>query len=119
MTDGFLDMKTEYTSLREELLQYRRYIFERPLLIVGAGIALSRADTSLVVMPPLVAVLLTFNFWFTVNRLRSSARIVAYIQSALEGTGMSVDRLGEFAATLPPVGLRHATEQEGDARPRR
>jgi hypothetical protein len=32
----------------------------------------------------LLAGLLVFNFWFTINRLGSAARIVAYIQVVLE-----------------------------------
>ncbi len=84
MAEGALDMKTEYESLRQELHQNRQYVFERPLLIVGAGVAFATQEKIAVVVPPLVAVLLTFNFWFTVNRLRSSARIVTYIQLVLE-----------------------------------
>jgi hypothetical protein len=37
-----------------------------------------------VVLPALMTGLLLFNFWFTVNRLISSARVVAYILLVLE-----------------------------------
>jgi len=76
----------EYKSLREELLQAKKYVFERPLLIVAVAVAGSRAlDTeSLMVLLVLVAILLLFNFWFTVNRLASGARIAAYIQIEIE-----------------------------------
>ncbi len=87
-TTGFerIDPKTEYRTLREELLQSRRYVFERPLLIAALGTAALHDLTSeaLIILPPLISSLLVFNFWFTINRLLSSARIAAYIQVALE-----------------------------------
>ena len=81
-----VDPKVEYQTLREELLQSRRYVFERPLLIVALAVAAmsDRASALLPALPPLMSGLLLFNFWFTVNRLLSSSRIVAYIQLALE-----------------------------------
>lgn len=73
----------EYRFLRQELDMNRKYVFERPLLIVGATFAgaISLTEKGRLGMLPLpfLAVLL-FNLWFTVNRLQSSARIVAYIQ---------------------------------------
>lgn len=78
----------EYRTLREELLQAKKYVFERPLLIVVVGFAgLKGVDNMQHISPLLVivAILLLFNFWFTVNRLFSAARIVAYIQLELEG----------------------------------
>jgi hypothetical protein len=77
----------EYDVLQSELAQSRKYVFERPLVIAGVGIALStRADAQLsAVWPALFAGLLLFNFWFTVQQVRGSCRIVAYIVVVLEG----------------------------------
>lgn len=54
---------------------------------MGVGAALFTAQSMQfgVALPALLAGLLLFNFWFTVNRLRSSARIIAYIHVVLEG----------------------------------
>jgi hypothetical protein len=76
----------EYSTLREELLQAKRYVFERPLLIVALGVGgLTTLEVEYSAAVALVlAGLILFNFWFTVNRLMSTARIVAYIQLELE-----------------------------------
>jgi hypothetical protein len=78
----------EYRFLRQELEANRKYIFERPLLIIGGTLAAaaSLSDKGLLsILPiPYLAILL-FNLWFTSNRLRSSGRIVAYIQLVHEG----------------------------------
>ena len=77
----------EYASLRQEILQNKSYIFERPLLIVGAFVAaitqLGKSDFA-ILMPPILIFILLINFWFTANRLRSNARISAYIDVILE-----------------------------------
>lgn len=77
----------EYQTLREELNQSRKYVFERPLLIVGVGVAVMTTEGGEYagVLPMLLVGLLLFNYLFTVNRLRSACRIVAYIQVVLEG----------------------------------
>jgi hypothetical protein len=76
----------EFRALRAELEQGKEYIFERPLLLITVSIALlnfiEKPYVSL--LPPIVIGLLMFNLWFTVNRTRSGARIVAYIQLVLE-----------------------------------
>jgi hypothetical protein len=76
----------EYQSLREELLVAKKYVFERPLLILTLGAAVLAGGNKeyLVFVPVLMTGLLVFNLWFTVNRLRSAARIAAYIQLELE-----------------------------------
>jgi hypothetical protein len=76
----------EYNSLRNELLQGKKYVFERPLLIITLSFAgLNFMDKAYVAyLPPMAIGLLMFNLWFTVNRMRSIARIVAYIQIELE-----------------------------------
>ena len=78
--------KEEYQSLRQELLESKRYVFERPLLIAAAGIAALSAfrDVQAAPVPLVITGLLLFNLWFTVNRLQSASRIVAYIQVQLE-----------------------------------
>jgi hypothetical protein len=77
----------EYKFLRQEHENNRRFVFERPLVIVGATLAaaFSLSEKGLLgLLPvPFLAVLL-FNLWFTFNRMESSARIVAYIQLVLE-----------------------------------
>lgn len=80
-------ISAEYSSLRDELLRDKQYIFERPLLIItAAGIASVQlsGQPSVVFLPLLLAILLLSNLWFTVNRLRSGARIAAYIAVVLE-----------------------------------
>lgn len=79
----------EYETLREELLQAKKYIFERPLLITAIAAAGSRELNRefLEIILVLTAALLLFNFWFSVNRIFSSARIIAYIQVELEERG--------------------------------
>jgi hypothetical protein len=77
----------EYAALRDELQQNKQYVFERPLLIItAAGVASVQlsGQPSAVLLPLLLVVLLLVNLWFTVNRLRSSARIAAYIGVVLE-----------------------------------
>jgi hypothetical protein len=75
----------EYEALRQELLDSKRYVFERPLLIAGGIATLGAVNGEYVAaVPPLVMMFLLFNLWLTANRLRSTSRIVAYIQLALE-----------------------------------
>lgn len=76
----------EFNTLRSELLQGKKYVFERPLLIITFSLAaLNFMEKNYVVyVPPIGIGLLMFNLWFTVNRMRSIARIVAYIQIDLE-----------------------------------
>lgn len=77
----------EYGVLRDEITQSKRYVLERPLVIVGVGVTLMTTQYSPEVagaLPTLMAGLLLFNFWFSVNRLISAARIVAYTKLVLE-----------------------------------
>jgi len=88
-------MVQEHRLLRAEMAANRRFVFERPVVIITAGIAvlaglyrLGGESTSLlaytnVLIVPCLGVL-GFNLWFTANRLSSNARIVAYIQLVLE-----------------------------------
>ena len=73
----------EYRFLREELKGNRRLVFERPLIIAGATFAAAFTVSKhglLGLMPLPFLIVLVFNLWFTVNRLQSSARIIAYLQ---------------------------------------
>jgi hypothetical protein len=75
----------EYATLRGELLEAKRFVFERPLAIAAlaaAGLHVSEASIQLAL--PLAVALLTLFDWFTVNRLQSASRIAAYIQLVLE-----------------------------------
>ena len=75
-------IKEEYKSLRDEMRESKRYVFERPLIILTAIFALTKfVDRYYLGFLPFVTILLlSFNLWFTVNRLRSASRIAAYIQ---------------------------------------
>lgn len=76
----------EYETLRNELLQSKQYVFERPILIITGSIAFIQfIDKQYAIYFPLIIIgLLSFNLWFTVNRMISMARIIAYIQLVLE-----------------------------------
>jgi hypothetical protein len=76
----------EYETLRAELLDGKKYVLGRPILIITAGLAsvhLVENDHP-IYLAPIIVWLLAFNLWFTVNRMGSMARIVAYIQLILE-----------------------------------
>jgi cadmium resistance protein CadD (predicted permease) len=83
-----LPLEHEYDTLRHELLEAKRYVFERPLAITAlAAIGLQVFDKPQhIALPLAVSIVTLFNFWFTVNRLQSASRIVAYIQLILEPT---------------------------------
>jgi hypothetical protein len=77
----------EYEALRQELLQNKQYVLERPLLIIGAaGVAAMQLPESApaLALPALLISVLCVNLWFTANRLRSSARIIGYIAAIIE-----------------------------------
>lgn len=81
-----IDYKIEYETLREELDLNKRYVFERPILIVTVSLAAINFGTDIWVpyIPAFITALLCFNLSFTVNRLFSSARIIAYISLVVE-----------------------------------
>jgi len=77
----------EYSTLREELLQNKRYVFERPLVIVAAvGFAVGpfKDNPWVFFLPSFLISILIVNLWFTVNRLLSTARIASYIDAVVE-----------------------------------
>ncbi len=91
------DIRTEeYKFLRQEHENNRKFVFERPLVIVGGTIAtgFAFAEKGILGLLPLPFLLiLWFNLWFTHNRLQSSSRIVAYIQLIHE-TNQNVPWIG-------------------------
>lgn len=82
----------EYRSLNEEHKKNREYIFERPLLIATliAGLAqyiiniepeaTQTTQVMKIITLLFLSYLLYYNIAFTVKKLRSDARIIAYIQ---------------------------------------
>lgn len=88
MNENGVDLRSaEYESLRQELLQNKQFVFERPLVIIAlAGVAaVQLSDTTPVLaLPALLISVLCVNLWFTANRLRSNARIAGYIAATLE-----------------------------------
>lgn len=73
----------EHGYLRNEIETNKKMVFERALLIAGAAFAATllpkdAKGIELLGLPSLGA--LAFNLWFTVNRLKSNMRIIAYIQ---------------------------------------
>ena len=77
----------EYESLRNELNENRRYVFERPLIIFTAACIffdyVSKTEYAML-FPCLIILLLLFNLHFTANRLFSNARIIAYVRLFIE-----------------------------------
>jgi hypothetical protein len=77
----------EYESLRNELNDNKKYVFERPILIFTAACFVfdyvSKTDY-VMLFPCLIILLLLFNLHFTANRLNSNARIIAYIRLFIE-----------------------------------
>src|SRR5829696_3806537 len=89
----FEAMQKELGFLRAEMDLNRKYIFERPLLIVAGGITAAATLEKLMgfeVLPLLFIVLMGYNLWFTFNRLQSNARVIAYLQVVYTPDG--VDR---------------------------
>ncbi len=79
----------EHQSLRNELSENKKYIFERPLIIItSAAVAAFQFSSKpvIVILPLLFIVMIWVNLSFTVNRLKSNARIAAYIEVALENS---------------------------------
>jgi hypothetical protein len=84
------EMHEEHRQLRQELNVNRRFVFERPIVIAGVGLAgyaglADKLDLRLLPVP--ILALLLFNLWFTYNRLLSNARIISYIQLVHDPTG--------------------------------
>lgn len=76
----------EYNSLRSELAEGKKYIFERPLFIiilVIAGVNLVAGSYAGLLLPAAIG-LLWFNLWFTIDRLHRLGRLAAYLQLELE-----------------------------------
>jgi hypothetical protein len=77
----------EYETLRTELNENRKYVFERPLIILTASLFVFQKIDNTFFIPllfSLVIFVFIFNLNFTCNRLNSSARIIAYIRIFIE-----------------------------------
>jgi len=77
----------EYETLRFELNDNKKYVFERPLLIITAALVAFEyvsKTTFVLLLPDIIIYLLLFNLKFTSNRLNSNARIVSYLRLAIE-----------------------------------
>ncbi len=81
----------ELNTLRNELLQNKKFVFERPILILSAtGVAFAQISKnglfhiSIIILSFVVILLLLLNLQFTINRIKSIARISAYILLFLE-----------------------------------
>jgi hypothetical protein len=116
-TDSRLEASREYDTLRNELLEAKRYVFERPLAITAfAAIAVQHFDKpEHIAVPISVAVLTLLNFWFTANRLQSASRIVAYIHLVLEPSAVLPWRgwetsLREYRKWLRSLSRKDATK---------
>jgi hypothetical protein len=75
--------KYENSYLRAEIETNKKMIFERALLIAGAAFGatlLPNESKGIEFLGILSIVALFFNLWFAHNRLKSSMRIIAYIQ---------------------------------------
>ncbi|MGA7415588.1 MAG: hypothetical protein WBW33_34265, partial [Bryobacteraceae bacterium] len=82
----------------------RKFVFERPLIIVVGTLAAALGPSeqgSLGLLPIPFLSILAFNLWFTFNRMESSARIVSYLSLVHEGT----------SPTLPWVGWENALRE--------
>jgi len=76
----------EYENLRRESETNKNYVFERPILILTVSLATINfgGEEYIPYIPIFITILLCFNFSFTVNRLYSAARIIAYIMLVIE-----------------------------------
>ena len=86
-------MIEEYKVLRQEHENNRKFVFERPLILLAtllAAVANFKEPPSLAqeVLPLIFLTGLWFNLWFTYGRMISSSRIVAYIQVVIEGSSV-------------------------------
>lgn len=79
--------ENEHSALRAEILQNKKYMFERPLLIISAAAVaygqVGRTGASWFI-PILLVALLWMNLLFTDDRIRSTARITEYVALCLE-----------------------------------
>lgn len=95
----------EYKFLRTEHENNRKFVFERPLVIVIGMLAAiinikASNNNTLILLPILFLIILWFNIWFTHNRVQSSSRIVAYIQLFHETQEYNVSWVGWENALL-------------------
>jgi small-conductance mechanosensitive channel len=77
----------EYNALRQEMQDNKKFVFERPFIIIG-GIGLAalqlQHSTFIWLLPSFFVFLLCLNLAFTANRLLSNARISGYLSAIVE-----------------------------------
>ncbi len=76
----------ELRYLRDELAEDKKYVFERTLILALLGVLFGKISgiELLPVLNMVSLVFLSFNLWLIINRLKSSARIIAYIHFFIE-----------------------------------
>ena len=88
---GKFEMKMrelEYNTLRQELLENKKFMFERPIaIVVGLAVIYGKLPSGSLepFFPLLLVVLLGFNLRFTFGRVQSITRIAGYLHVVLEG----------------------------------
>ncbi len=72
----------EYESLREELNNEKRYLFERPVLLFFGLIALEFLHEGRITLflPAVIGLVFTYSYSFSISRILNMTRIVAYLQ---------------------------------------
>ena len=103
----------EYETLRFELNDNKKYVFERPLLIITAALVAFEYVSKtafIMLLPDIIIYLLLFNLKFTSNRLNSNARIVSYLRLAIEARDPANYRwetfLSEYRVDTQKKGLK-------------
>jgi len=109
----------EHSYLRTEIAANKNMVFERALLIAGVALAATLVPkdakgVELLGIPSLGA--LAFNLWFSVNRLKSNMRIIAYIQLFHESDAQFTWIGWENALRIFRIWLKQCKEEAGKAK---
>lgn len=108
----------EHKYLRAEIDANKSLVFERALLIVGAALAATivpEAELTSRYFGAPILLALAFNLWFSVNRLKSNARIISYIQLVHESESISWEGW-ESALRLHRIFLKKCKDRLEEAR---
>jgi hypothetical protein len=81
-----MNKEIEYKTLRNQIAENNKYAFERPIILTFlVGITFYISSVVLWYFLPLIGlILLIYNLNYEIKKLKSSNRILAYIQLALE-----------------------------------
>jgi len=88
-----IEMKhLEYESLRDELSNEKRYLFERPIILFFGLIALEFLHQSKITiyLPALIGLLFAYSYFFSISRIFNMMRIVAYLQVVHEQSYLDI-----------------------------